>query len=102
MNKSFLVTGGAGYIGTSLTKRLLDEGAKVTIFDNLKYGNRDLVDKRAVFIMGDVCDSEALDKVFTSNTFDTVIHLAALKSVEESEKNPAEFIHVNVTGTINY
>ena len=101
MNKNFLVTGGAGYIGTSLTKRLLDEGAKVTIFDNLKYGNRDLVDTRAVFIMGDVCDSEALDKVFTSNTFDTVIHLAALKSVEESEKNPAEFIHVNVTGTIN-
>lgn len=101
MNRKILITGGAGYIGTSLTRRLLDEGAKVTVFDNLKYGNRDLVDKRASFIMGDVCDCVVLNKAFASNTFDTVIHLAALKSVGESEKNPADFMRVNVIGTVN-
>lgn len=46
MNKNFLVTGGADCIGTSLTRRLLDEGANVTVFDSLKYGKRDLVDTR--------------------------------------------------------
>lgn len=51
--------------------------------------------------MGDVCDSEVLDKVFASKTFDTVIHLAGLKSVGESEKSPADFIRVNVMGTVN-
>lgn len=51
--------------------------------------------------MGDVCDSEVLDKVFASKTFDIVIHLAGLKSVGKSEKSPADFIRVNVMGTVN-
>ncbi|ERL99454.1 UDP-glucose-4-epimerase [Rhodobacteraceae bacterium HIMB11] len=101
MDKSFLVTGGAGYIGTALTKRLISEGAQVTIFDSLETGQRRLVDPRAHFFKGDVRNREDLEYICSSNNFDTVIHLAALKSVGEGEKAPANFINVNVSGTLN-
>ena len=101
MHMNILITGGAGYIGTSLTKRLLDEGLGVTVFDNLNTGQRELVDKRAQFVLGDVLDCVGLEKVCVSNHFDSVIHLAALKSVREGEQNPSEFVEKNVIGTLN-
>ena len=101
MDKSFLITGGAGYIGTALTKRLIDEGATVTVFDNLETGQRKLVDARARFFKGDVCNLEDLECICSDNDFDAVVHLAALKSVGEGEKAPANFMTVNVSGTLN-
>lgn len=101
MNKSFLITGGAGYVGTALTKRLLDEGNKVTIFDNLVTGQRDLVDPRANFFKGDVRNPANLEYICSDNDFDMVVHLAALKAVGEGEKEPAAFMTVNVSGTLN-
>ena len=101
MDKSFLITGGAGYIGTALTKRLIDEGAQVTVFDNLETGQSKLVDIRARFFKGDVRNLADLECICSGNDFDTVIHLAALKSVGESEKAPANFMTVNVSGTLN-
>ena len=101
MPKHILITGGAGYIGTALTKRLLDEGFLITVFDNLQTGQRELIDQRAEFIKGDVCDSTHLDEVCVTNQFHTVIHLAALKSVGDGEKYPANFTRINVMGTLN-
>lgn len=101
MDKSFLITGGAGYIGTALAKRLIDEGAHVTVFDNLETGQRKLVDKRAHFFKGDVRNLTDLQSICSNNNFDTVIHLAALKSVGEGEKEPGNFMTVNVSGTLN-
>ena len=101
MDKNFLITGGAGYIGTALTKRLINEGATVTVFDNLETGQRKLVDARASFFKGDVRNLADLECICSENDFDTVIHLAALKSVGEGEKAPANFMRVNVSGTLN-
>ena len=77
MDKSFLITGGAGYIGTALTKRLIDEGAQVTVFDNLETGQSKLVDARARFFKGDVRNLADLECICKGNKFETVIHLAA-------------------------
>lgn len=101
MNKSFLITGGAGYIGTALSRRLLDQGAQITVFDNLITGRRDLVDPRARFVMGDVLSYVDLSLLCATNNFDTIIHLAALKSVGDSETAPRDFMNVNVSGTLN-
>ncbi|MFQ6054244.1 MAG: NAD-dependent epimerase/dehydratase family protein, partial [Candidatus Bathyarchaeia archaeon] len=75
------VTGGAGYIGSTLVKRLLDEGAAVTSIDNLTRGDyrylRDLADRGSLELMvGDIRDGELLDRAFEGA--DKVVHLAAL------------------------
>jgi UDP-glucose 4-epimerase len=77
------------------------DGYAVTVFDNLRTGQRDKVHAGAVFIEGSILDTNALDTVFSSQKFDAVIHLAALKAVGESEAHPAEYFATNVTGTIN-
>lgn len=94
-----LVTGGAGYIGSFMVKSLLDRGYEVVVFDNLKRGHKEVVDKRAKFIEGDVVDKVALEELFRSDDFNAVMHFAGLISVEESEKKPEEYQRVNVEGS---
>lgn len=94
-----LVTGGAGFIGSHVTKILLDQGHEVIIFDNLSKGHEDSVDKRAKLIVGDIADpvktKEALDGV------DSVIHMAGLIVVPESVKDPIKYSQNNVLGSVN-
>lgn len=95
-----LVVGGAGYIGSHMVVRLLDEGVKVTTFDNLSGGYRDSV-LGGKFIEGDLADENFLDKVFSENDFDAVMHFASFIEVGESIHSPAKYYNNNVTNTQN-
>ena len=96
-----LVTGGAGYIGAFMTKALLNRGNEVIVFDNLERGKEEAIDKRAVFVKGDIKDKLILEKLFKENKFDAIMHFAGLISVEESTKNPDIYYQNNVIGSRN-
>ncbi|MBQ9270806.1 MAG: UDP-glucose 4-epimerase GalE [Alphaproteobacteria bacterium] len=95
-----LVIGGAGYIGSHVTKALLAEGFAVTVYDNLSTGQScNLFDKTA-FIAGDILDTAKLNEVMAQG-FDAVVHLAAKKAVGESMENPQLYARNNINGSIN-
>jgi UDP-glucuronate 4-epimerase len=109
---NFLVTGGAGFIGSHLCERLLREGHSVWVFDDLNpfYDPRlkqaNLRDLEALghpfkFVRGDICDRPALDALFGGVKFDQVIHIAARAGVRPSILEPALYQRVNVEGTVN-
>ena len=109
---NFLVTGGAGFIGSHVCERLLAEGHSVWAFDDLndfydpriKRGNlRDIqsLAKPFEFVHGDLLDQAALDKLLREVKFDQVIHLAARAGVRPSLEQPALYQRVNVEGTVN-
>lgn len=98
---NILVVGGAGYIGSATTQVLCDQGYRVTVFDNLSAGQKDKLHKDAKLVVGDMLNEDDLDKVFSQDKFDAVIHFAALKAVGESEEIPADYFKNNVSGTIN-
>ena len=95
-----LVTGGAGYIGSVCVKTLCDANHSVMVLDNLSKGSKNLVDERAVFYEGDLCDTAFLDKVFSDEKPDAVIHFAAYKAVGESMVNAPKYSD-NIVGSIN-
>lgn len=112
---NFLVTGAAGFIGSHLCEALLKQKHKVVGIDNfndsyspsLKRQNLEEVKKTAeengVFFQcysGDICDTDLVDSVFSSQGIDIVIHLAAMAGVRPSIKNPLLYERVNCTGTI--
>src|ERR1043166_3219545 len=109
---NFLVTGGAGFIGSHVCERLLQSGHAVWAFDDLnpfydpQLKHRNLCDLEALakpftFVHGDLTDRAALDAVFAGATFDQVIHLAARAGVRPSLEEPALYQRVNVEGTVN-
>ncbi|MBI5707068.1 MAG: UDP-glucose 4-epimerase GalE [Armatimonadetes bacterium] len=95
------VTGAAGYIGSVVTERLLDEGRQVVAFDNFDTGNRQALDPRAELIEGDLRDLEAVTRALKVAKPDAVVHLAARSLVGESVENPALYFEVNVGGGLN-
>jgi UDP-glucuronate 4-epimerase len=108
----FLVTGGAGFIGSHVCERLLRDGHNVWAFDDLNdfydpaFKRRNLRELHALakpfeFIHGDITDRAALDDAFSSAKFDQVIHLAARAGVRPSLERPALYQRVNVEGTAN-
>lgn len=96
-----LVTGGAGYIGSFMTKILLDKGYDVVVFDNLERGHKKAVDSRAEFIQGDIKNLIELENLFSGNNIDAVMHFAGYISVEESTKFPDLYRKNNVAGSEN-
>lgn len=103
--RSVLVTGGLGYIGSHTVLKLLENRYFVVIYDNLSNSKIDVYHKientNSKLIIGDLLDTEKLDKIFAYHTFDFVIHFAALKSVSESNKYPLDYYNNNVCGSIN-
>jgi len=93
-----LVTGGAGYIGSHVVLALCEEENNVVVLDDLSTGNREAVDKRALFIQGSTLNDDDLSKGL--NNVDAVIHLAAFKAAGESMIHPEKYSHNNITGTI--
>lgn len=96
-----LVMGGAGYIGSHTVRHLLDKGYEVLVADNLIYGHKEAVDKRAKFVYADLLNPYSLDELFKNNKVDAVIHFAAFAYVGESVSNPEKYYYNNVIGTIN-
>lgn len=96
-----LVTGGAGYIGSFMVKRLLEEDFHVVVVDNLKRGNKEVVDSRASLLEGDILDKNFIGNVFRDHKFDSVIHFAGYISMKESMENPALYFENNTLGALN-
>ncbi len=94
-----LITGGAGYIGSTTTAYFLKAGHRVTVYDNLSYGHRAAVPAEAHFIKGDIGDRAALDVLFQAGNFDAVVHFAAFIEAGESMLNPGKYFRNNVVYT---
>ncbi len=108
----YLVTGGAGFIGSHVCERLLRSGHAVTVLDDLNpfydpaLKRRTLDELRALagrfqFVETDLTDATALSRLFAGTAFDQVIHLAARAGVRPSLAEPALYQRVNVEGTVN-
>jgi UDP-glucose 4-epimerase len=95
-----LVIGGAGYIGSHVTRELLDKGHRATVFDNLSFGLRENLFPGAGFIHGDIMDYQALRRA-AEGGFDAVIHLAAFKAAGESMIAPEKYSLNNISGAVN-
>ena len=109
---NFLVTGGAGFIGSHVCEQLLRDGHAVWSFDDLNsfyapdLKRRNLRDIQSLakpfeFIQGDITDRTAVEELFSSAKFDQIIHLAARAGVRPSLEEPALYQRVNVEGTVN-
>lgn len=103
-NKVVLITGGAGSLGSSLAKKLLDYPVKsIRVFDNNEHSlfklKRSLDDPRLRFLLGNILDKDRIE--LAGYGTDIMIHTAALKNIEITEYNPIDTIDVNVNGTIN-
>lgn len=98
--KTILVTGGAGYIGSAVVARLLEEGNSVVVLDDLSTGDKEVLPDTVVFVQGDVTNKQTVEDLFATHAFDVVIHCAAKKVMSEGEQSPAEYFYTNVFGTL--
>ncbi|MBN1976756.1 MAG: UDP-glucose 4-epimerase GalE [Anaerolineae bacterium] len=96
-----LVTGGAGYIGSIVTERLIEGGDSVVVFDNLYYGHRSAVHPDAVFVKGDLADRAAVKALFDAHPIEAVMHFASYTLVGESMQKPFMYLGGNVTNGTN-
>jgi UDP-glucose 4-epimerase len=96
-----LVTGGAGYIGGTVTRLLLKAGHKVTVYDYLRHKSESIVAEGATLVKGDIGDTELLTKVLSAQKFDGVMHFAALIEAGESMVRPEIFFRNNTASTLN-
>ncbi|MDP2175133.1 MAG: UDP-glucose 4-epimerase GalE [Bacteroidota bacterium] len=105
--KTILVTGGLGYIGSHTVVELINSGYEPIIVDNLSNTSIDVLNrieqishKKCVFYPIDVCNKEALSRVFDQHSIDGVIHFAAFKAVGESVEQPLKYYQNNIGGLI--
>ncbi|KXV75056.1 UDP-glucose 4-epimerase [Acetobacter malorum] len=91
----FLVTGGAGYVGSHVVLALLDDGHDIVVFDSLRTGHRSAVPDAATFIHGDLADLDCLNRVLADGPWDGILHFAALSLVGESMQDPMLYMSAN-------
>lgn len=96
---NIIVTGGAGFIGSNLAERLINDGYSVSIIDNFSTGRRENVNPRAEFFELDIADLNAIKPLFKGK--DIVFHVAAIPRICRSIEDPAGTFSSNVTGTLN-
>jgi len=96
-----LVIGGAGYIGSHVAREFLDNGYKITVYDNFSSGKEENIFADEKLVRGDVLDFDLLDKTMSEGKFDGIIHLSAFKAAGESQIIPEKYSVNNITGTIN-
>jgi len=106
--KKIFITGGLGYIGSHTSVVFIEAGFHVSIIDNLSNSHINVLDRienisgvRPTFYEGDIRDRTLLDNIFSSQTFDAVIHFAGLKAVGESVDKPLEYYDNNVGGSVS-
>tara|TARA_B100001057_G_scaffold491239_1_gene581059 strand:+ start:118 stop:1101 length:984 start_codon:yes stop_codon:yes gene_type:complete len=96
-----LITGGAGYIGSHVTEQLIKINKDVVILDNLKTGYKSLLNKKAIFIKGDISNFKLLKSIISDNNISTIFHFAGLIDVIESQQFKKKYYKNNVLGTLN-
>ena len=107
--KTYLVTGGAGFIGANFVHYMLNKYSDIKIinFDKLTYaGNLENLkdienNSNYTFVQGDICEKELIEKLFVHNDIDYVVNFAAESHVDRSIKEPEIFVKTNVLGTVN-
>ncbi|HTL69728.1 MAG TPA: UDP-glucose 4-epimerase GalE [Candidatus Eisenbacteria bacterium] len=99
-NPRVLVAGGAGYIGSHMTRVLLAAGCSVVVFDNLSTGHREAVPEGARFFRGDLLETRDLDEVLSKYPSDAVMHFAASSLVGESVRDPLKYYENNVVACV--
>ena len=95
-----LVTGGAGYIGGTVARVLIDAGHSVTIYDSLCHSKKSALPERAEFIQGDLADRALLESTLNAKRYDGVMHFAALIEAGESMLKPELYFRNNTSGTL--
>ena len=105
--KTILVTGGAGYIGTHTSIELIEAGYDIVVVDNLSNSKYEavkrvesIVGREIVFYKADVCDKDAMRKIFSAHKIDAVINFAGYKAVGESVYKPLEYYENNIYGML--
>jgi UDP-glucose 4-epimerase len=96
----YLVTGGAGFIGSHLVDRLIDGGGEVVIIDNLSTGKKENINSEATFYNADICDA-GINAIFREEKPEIIFHLAAQIDVRKSTKDPLEDAKTNILGSLN-
>ncbi|WP_135468114.1 UDP-glucose 4-epimerase GalE [Crenalkalicoccus roseus] len=96
----YLVTGGAGYVGSHLVLALIERGEEVVVLDNLRQGHRAAVPPEARLVVGEVGEPALLREVFSGPRFDAVFHFAALSLVGESMREPLRYCAENVANSL--
>src|SRR3569832_532420 len=96
---TFLVTGGAGYIGSHMVHALIDAGENVVVLDNLSTGYESLLPKAATFVNGDTGDSPLVGRVLREFSVETIMHFAAAIVVPESVRMPLQYYRNNTLNT---
>ena len=97
---TFLVTGGAGYVGSHLVLALIERGDRVVVLDDLRQGHRGAVPEAAELVEADIADRRALAEVFAGWRFDAVFHFAALSLVGESMREPLRYCAENLSNSL--
>ncbi len=97
---TWLVTGGAGYIGAHVVRALVDDGREVVALDDLSTGDAGRVDPRAAFVEGSLLDRGLVRRVLREHTVSGVVHIAAKKQVGESVADPLVYWHENLGGLV--
>ncbi len=98
---NILVTGGAGYIGSHIVEQLTKTKDRIIIFDNLETGYKKLINKKAIFVKGDIKNFNHLSQIIYKYKINSIIHLAAYLNISEAEKNKKKYYKNNVIGTLN-
>lgn len=99
--KAYIITGGAGFIGSHLARHLIERGNNVHILDNISTGLEANIPRGSTFHKVDVCDPKALSRLDLPNKVDCIYHLAAQSSGEASFDDPASDIDINYKATYN-
>jgi UDP-glucose 4-epimerase len=100
MVQRFLVTGGAGYVGSHLVAALQDRGDEVTVLDNLRTGHRAAVPAGVRLVVADLAEAEPIDTVLADGHWDAVFHFASLSQVGESMRMPMRYLLDNAANGI--
>ncbi|MDA9230961.1 dTDP-glucose 4,6-dehydratase [Rickettsiales bacterium] len=104
MKNNLLVTGGAGFIGSSFVAQQIEKGKKVIILDKLTYAGKEeniswIKSDNYKFVKGDILDENLINKILKEYDIDVIAHFAAESHVDNSIKNPDAFIQTNINGT---
>jgi UDP-glucose 4-epimerase len=100
-NQTILITGGAGFIGSHLVDRLIQEGYKAVVVDNLSSGSKKNLNPQAKFYKVDITNKKALSNVFEKEKPRNVFHLAAQINLRKSVEDPVEDAKINILGSLN-